>query len=700
MNLARTFEAGVEHLQNGRLRDAAMAFLEILRAAPNHPDAHYLLAQTALMAGDLQEAEGRATLAALADPARADIQLLAGNIAQRRGDPARAEARYREALRIDARYAEAQLNLGNALGELGRVDEALAAYDAALELNPGLLPAALNRAALLARSGRRDEALRDIERLQERHPASTEVRYRRARLAQEAGDTDGALALHRAVLELDPEHALAHYDLGVLLSLRGNEKEALAHFERCLRTQPAHREAQLRRARLLADRGRGAEALRALEALRASEPGWTEAQFAYGDVCARLRRDDEAMAAYDAVLALEPVHFGARASRAMIIGRRGDPAAALAQIEALLAEAPGEARLLNGAGVQLYAMGRLQEAEAQYEAAIARDPALLEARGNLAHARLLQGDFARGWRQLGERWRRGGLDRQRRRVSCPLWCGEPLAGKSLFVWPEPDLGDQIMYASQFPELAAQAVSGLRTVFECSARLESLFARSFPGSTVVTGNAVGEARLAGMAFDFHAPMSALCEHLRADWSAFPQHQGYLKADPARRAAWRRRLDALGPGAKIGISWRDGAEGNAAAIHSSSPEDWAALFEVPGARLVNLQAGECRKEIAALSAAGRAIEDWPGVADDFEESAALLCELDLVVSVCTTVVHLAGALGRPVWVLVPARPGWRYLLAGERLPWYPSARLLRQAQPGDWRGVISAAARELSGRTSPG
>jgi tetratricopeptide (TPR) repeat protein len=696
MNVARALAAGVESLQQGRLKDAAAAFLEILRAQPQHPGANYLLAQTALLAGDLDEAAWRASLAAQLDPGRAEFHVLVGNVAQRRGEPARAEAAYREALRTQPGFAEAQLNLGNVLDELGRTEEALAAYASALALKPDLLPAGLNRAALLARSGRAGEARHELALLRERFPRSAELACRRARLAEEAGDAEAALDAYRAAVELDARDPRARYGLARLLAARGEAPAALAQLEHIGETDAGFREAQLLRARVLLDSQRGAEALRALARMRPVHPGWTELEFAWGDACARAGRVEEAIAAYDAVLAAEPAHFGARASRALLVGRRGDPAAALAVLEALNIEAPGNAKLLNGAGVQLDVLGRLAEAEARYEAALARDPDLLAARNNLSNLCLVRGDFARGWRHHGEKWRRGELARHRRGFDCPLWRGEPLAGKSLFVWSEQGMGDQVMFASQFPDLAAQGVAG---AFECSPRLLVLFQRSFPGSVILPRNAEGARRAAAMAFDFHAPMSALCEYLRGSWEAFPQHRGYLRADPARREAWRGRFAALGSGLKVGISWRGGTATTGGAARSSDLALWRPLLEVPGVRFVNLQYGNCAAELAAERAAGRAIAHWPGAADDLDEAAAMVSELDLVVSVCTIVIHVAGALGSPVWVLVPARPGWRYLLEGERLPWYPSARLLRQAEPGRWAPVISAAARALSERTSP-
>ena len=187
-------------------------------------------------------------------------------------------------------------------------------------------------------------------------------------------------------------------------------------------------------------------------------------------------------------------------------------------------------------------------------------------------------------------------------------------------------------------------------------------------------------------DYHVPMSGLGEFLRGSAAAFPAHAGYLAANPSRRLHWRTRLTALGPGLRVGISWRGGTDRTDRRLRSIPLEQWQPILRLPGVRFVSLQYGDCRQEVEAMRAKGVSIVHWQEPVDDLDECAALLCELDLVVSVTTTVIHLAGALARPVWVLVPARPGWRYLLEGERLPWYPSARLWRQAEtprlgPGD-------------------
>lgn len=245
-----------------------------------------------------------------------------------------------------------------------------------------------------------------------------------------------------------------------------------------------------------------------------------------------------------------------------------------------------------------------------------------------------------------------------------------------------------MFASMFPDLIA---AGARCAFEAHPRLERLFARSFPGAQVLAKRP-GKAAAVPVP-DFQVAMSGLGEFLRRDRAEFAAHSGYLAADTRRRAHWRTRLTALGPGLRIGISWRGGTARTDQRLRSIALERWQPILRRPGVRFVSLQYGDCRLEVEALRAAGVRIVHWQDAVDDLDECAALLCELDLVISVPTTVIHLAGALARPVWVLLSARPGWRYLREGERLPWYPSARLWRQAELDDWDPVIARVAEAI-------
>jgi tetratricopeptide (TPR) repeat protein len=706
-------DAGLESLRAGRLADARAAFASVLDASPHHPDAHYLLAHTAFISGQILEAERHVGLALLYDPRRADFHLFLGNILQRQGQLERAEQKYRDALTLDERCAEAQLNLGNVLGDQQRIEEALAAYAAAIELKAALLPAHLNRAALLKRTGNVEQARREYAQMEALFPASAEVLYGSARLEHESGDAAEARRRYEKLLAAHPAHAHGHNALGALLLSDSQDTMALEHFERCLAADPEHRQAlanaagilrrqnkleraaallrrllklepentgaRLQLGRLLGDAGRSGEALQELLVLSTQRPDWHEVHLAIADTYYQVGRFEDALAANTRALELDPANYSARLNQGVLLGECGEPEAGLAQLEGLLEETPDHAPLLSAIGTQLCALNRFDEGIARFRQALERDPQNATAQTNLSFALLAVGDFANGWKHQGKRLRQ--------ELGCPLWRGEPLAGKSLYVASEQGLGDQVMFASMFSDLIA---AGGRCAFEAHPRLERLFARSFPGAQVLAKRpgtpAVDQP-------DYQVPMSGLGEFLRRSSAEFPAHSGYLAADPARRAHWRTRLTALGPGPRIGISWRGGTARTDQRLRSIALERWQPILRRPGVRFVSLQYGDCRLEVAALRAAGVRIAHWQDAVDDLDECAALLCELDLVISVPTTVIHLAGALARPVWVLLSARPGWRYLLEGERLPWYPSARLWRQAELDDWDPVIARVAEAI-------
>jgi tetratricopeptide (TPR) repeat protein len=721
--LGRLLEAGVESLRAGQLADARAMFLQVLDAAPGHPDAHALMANTAFLAGRMDDAEPHVRAAIAALPGRADLHVLYGNILQRAAQKEMAAQAYRHALQLRSDYVEAAMNLANVLGELERIDEALRVYDDVLTRRPDWLAAAYNRATLLKRAGRIAEARAVFAQLAARYPDSQDVLYALARTLQEDREPAQAETVYRRLLTLNPAHAQALNDSGLLVMGR-NPAQALDFFERCIAADPGHvaamrnaipilirqgrperaaalsrqllaiehddRDVRLRLARTLTEAAHFGEALRELVLLRKLQPQWVDVHLALAENYTMAGRFEKAFAANEQALAIDPANFAARVNQALIQGEMGDPAAAAAALEPILAERPDMPQLLNGLGVQYCALGRYADGIAMLERAVALDPNYPGAHNNLSFACLTVGDFERGWRHQGHKWGMRENRRFRRDMDCPLWRGEPLEGRTLFVWSEQGLGDQVMFASIFGDVIRRAG---RCVLECNPRLETLFRRSFPDAEVMgkrPGNRT-ERR-----FDYHIPMSGLGEFLRNRPEDFPQHPGYLRADPERRSYWRNRLIGLGTGLKVGISWRGGTDVTERRARSIPLKDWTPVLDLPGARFVSLQYDDCRDELAAMRERGYELTHWSEAVDDLDECAALLCELDLVVSVTTTVIHMAGALARPVWVLVPARPGWRYLLKGDRLPWYPSARLLRQAEYGKWNPLIGRVRTELAAR----
>lgn len=455
--------------------------------------------------------------------------------------------------------------------------------------------------------------------------------------------------------------ALAQWELGRSLRQSGRLGEAIV---------------QLRRSHALAPRMPGA--LREL----------VTALIEY-DMC------DKALAVAMHAIEADPGSYEAHFCVGFAHQKLHQPEQALASYEAAARIRSDDAELHDARGSTLQELGRIDEAIAQFDRALALRPDFPLAAFHRSLARLLLRDFENGWPDY--EMRRTGAGRGTGTDAAPRWNGAPLAGRTILVRREQGLGDEIMFASLLPQLLQ--MTG-RCIIECDPRLRALFSRSFPSATVFGSIADGALPrpIAQHRIAYEIEMGSLPSFLRRSAADFPDHQGYLVADEERIAHWRARLAQLGPGLKVGISWTGGVRKTRRALRSVALPEWLPILSTPGVRFVSLQyTAEAAEEAAAMEARhGIRIEHWAGAIADYDETAALVCALDLVVSVCTSVVHLAGALGREVWVMAPYSPEWRYGFTGETMPWYPSVKLFRAPAFGRWQPVIESVSRSLRER----
>jgi tetratricopeptide (TPR) repeat protein len=370
-----------------------------------------------------------------------------------------------------------------------------------------------------------------------------------------------------------------------------------------------------------------------------------------------------------------------------------DPERALECFEAAQRMRADDAELYDFRGSLHQELGRLQAAFADYDRALELRPDFPLASFHRAMALLLVGDFERGWEDY--ELRRLSANHAPAAAGIPRWDGSSLAGRTILVAREQGLGDEIMFASMLPQLIA---GGARCVVECDPRLLATYQRSFPEAAffgTLPGGGLPPWILPG-AVDVVIEAGSLPRLLRRRAADFPLHQGYLRVDPQHVQQWRQRLAGIGPGLKVGLAWTGGVRRTRRTLRSLSLERLLPLLRVPGVRFVSLQyTADAHDDIDALTARdGIEIHHWQEAIDDYDQTAALVCALDLVISVCTSVVHLGGALGRPVWVLAPVSPEWRYGLTVETMPWYPSVKLFRQPAYGEWEPVIARTARELT------
>ena len=482
--------------------------------------------------------------------------------------------------------------------------------------------------------------------------------YEQAAQQYAQGRVDDAARLLEQAITAKHDFASAHLLLGQIQQRRGELEDAADCYALASAFAPDCAEPHIRLGALSLEQGRADEALERFERALAADPRSADAHSNLGYVLLRhFENVIEGARHVEAALEIDPHHQDALCNRVMALQYQGRLAEALALSEALLAHAPDEQLRLN------------------------RSLMLLSL-----------GDFARGWDEYEARKRvePGG---DRRPSAWPEWNGEPLAGKTILVRAEQGLGDQVMFASCVPDVCASAQ---RCIIESDPRLTPLFARSFAQAHCYDAReGAADWLQQGFVPDCAVSMGSLPRFFRRDISAFPRHAGYLRADPARIERWQAKLAELPGAMKVGVSWRGGVRSSRRTLRSIDIEQWLPVLRVPAVEFVSLQYGDCREELEHLGRThGIRIHHWQDAIYDYDETAALACALDMVISVQTAAVHLAGALGQTTWALIAAIPEWRYLASGEAMPWYPSVRLIRQRKLDDWAPVLEQVAHELA------
>jgi len=514
-----------------------------------------------------------------------------------------------------------------------------------------------------------------------------------------AGEGAPAAAAHlERAIALDPRQFEAYKDLGFLYFLQGNHARAITLYRRALAIAPEPAQARHILGLLLKDTGDRDEGLVHLREAHRLAPKDGALLRSLTVTLVEAGLFDEASATAERAVAHNAESAEAQRCLGYVLQNLHEPARADVHYDAALRLGSDDAEFHNDRAVVKQDLGRLPEAFECYERALAQRPDFPESVFHRGLARLLTGDYARGWADYEARHVVPGM-LPARPARFPRWDGAPLDGRTLLVYGEQGLGDEIMFASCLSQAMA---AGGECIVECAPKLQGIFTRSFPEATVYA--AAPDRRMpqaiASRRIDCEMASGSLPRLFRRTLDEFPRHQGYLRADPARVAHWRERLEALGGGLKVGVSWRGGVHRTRRPLRSLTLENWLPILRMPGTHFVSLQytAGADAEVAQLASSHGAQVAHWPEAIADYEETAALVVALDMVVSVCTAVIHLGGALGRPVWVMVPFSAEWRYGASGDAMPWYPSVRLFRQPAFGQWEPVISSVTAELERRVA--
>jgi len=637
--------------------------------------------------GRLAEAEALYRDALARDPQSFDALHLLGVIQGQRLNHAEAIALLSRALEIRPNHAAAHCNLGVALRGAGRSRDALASFDHALQRDPASLDALCNRGHALRDLGDWPAALASYEAALRVRPDQIEALYHRADALTRLDRLEEAVAAYDDALRLRPEFPEASYNRGNALFNLGRVQEAVDSYQDAVRARPDEPRFLNNLGNALRVLGRLPEALESFERALALRPDYAEAHSNRGNALQALNRVPEALACYDRAIELAPDFADAHCNRGAALTALWRLDEAVASYDRALQIAPDHPEVHSNRGTALVDLGHIREGLASYERALALKPDFADAHVNLGMALLLVGDFRRGWVEFDWRWQQASeLAKSRPELSGPHWVGEdPLSGKSILLWCEQGAGDSIQFCRFAPMLKAQ---GATVLLWTHSALESLMA-SLDGVDRVlkSGEAVPVT-------DYHCPLLSLPRALDVDPDALPAEQAYLYADPERIAGWTGLLGPRGR-PRVGLAWSGNPD------HKNDRHR-----SIPLQHFVAILQGTC--EFVCLQKDVREqdrpfLEQCPDLRwfgddiRDFEDTAALLLHMDVVISVDTSIAHLAGALGRPVWILLSHIPDWRWLLDRDDTPWYPTARLFRQPRPGDWQSVLAEVTQALAAMT---
>jgi tetratricopeptide (TPR) repeat protein len=634
--IARLLAEGLGHHQAGRIVQAEELYRKILTMDARHADSLHLL----------------------------------GMIAFQAGEHASAVERIRKAIAIRGNEASYHSNLGAVFQAQRMLEEAIGCYERALELKPDYVEACFN--------------LGLAHQLQGKHEAAEDY--------------------HERVLSLRPEHAAAHYNLGMIAQAHGRLEDAVARYAQAIALKPDFADAYANLAATLHLQGKLDEAVAQYERAIAIRPNYAGAINNLGTLFQAQRRMEEAAGCYARAIALKPDYAEAYNNLGNVLRAEGKHDAAVARYVRALEWKQDSAEIYGNLGTSLHALGRLDEAEVCHRRAIALKPdypqaynnlgALLELRGDVAGAaahyaralelqpeyagaawnqalmQLLSGDFSSGLRNYERRW---GVTVPPHEFAQPQWMGEPLHGARILLHAEQGLGDTLQLLRYVPMVQAAGGSVALAVQKAVRRL----AAELPGvaGVVTSGDAAP-------VVDWQCPLLSLPLAFGTTMDTIPTQVPYLRVpDEALQKAATLAWPATG--LRVGIVWAGNATHTKDRYRSIPLRLLQELFGMEGVHFFSLQMGP---EAAQLGAMESPVTDLTYAIGDMADTAALMMHLDLVLAVDTSVAHLAGALGKKVWVMLPLAPDWRWMLGRSDSPWYPSMRLFRQTRFEDWQLVL--------------
>jgi len=632
--------------------EAEDQFLQSLNIIPNRTSTLINLSAAQLKLKKLQQARATIDLALIQSPNDVVVLNQIGLIAYAQSEFDLARKYFTQSIELDPKFSDAYVNLGDLSSALKRFDDALIYYKKAIELTP-------IDASTYAKLGM---IFSELDRL------------------------DDALMSYDKAILLKPDYADAYVNRGLILKKVNRLDDALASYDKAILLKPTSAEAYNNRGNLLKELSRADDALLNYNKAIELKPDYAEAYSNRSTVLKDLNRFDDALESYDKAIYLKPDYAEAFSSRGNLLRELNRLEDALASCNQAIALRPDDAEAYNNRGLVLSDLNRLDEALASYDKAITLKPNYPEAYWNRGGIYLLKGQLRKGLEDY--EWRK----KARKGIKDPYpeasrWSGQhDLKGKRLFIFPELYLGDAIQFC-RYALLAEK--QGAKVIMATNDSLHALLKTMSPTIEFIPKNSRPEQ------FDYHCALMSLPFAFKTSMETIPADIPYLKAHPARIEKWKNRIGK--DGFKIGICWQGSTLPYSIPMRRSFPLSLLnTVSQISGVRLISLQKSDGIEQLSNLPDGMRVQtlgDDFDSGPDAFLDAAAVMENLDLIISADTAVAHLAGAMGRPTWIALKDVPDWRWFQNQSVSPWYPTMRLFRQTQRDDWLGVFAQIEAEL-------
>jgi tetratricopeptide (TPR) repeat protein len=694
--IGMTIQAQEAYSQNrleGRLTEVALGYQRMLNENPCQPEALVGMCLVALASRQPEAAVKMAQAAVATAPGLVNSWVALGQALKAADRGEEAERAYQQAIRLDGMSALARIGLGEIKLVTGHSQEAMHEFELALWHQPALVPALLGLGNALAAMGRNQEALDRYMHAIALRPRLPEAQFAAGFVLARLGKVKEAETRYRRALVERPDFAAAWMNLGALLREQGSDAFAEAALKRAVELRPDLVAGWVNLAILERDRRHPDQAEAHLRKAFALNPSQVETHVAWCQFRAAEKDLPGAWAWLRWALARDPDHAEAANMQGILLHTEDRFPEAIESFER--AEALGNRPAASNRGNSLLDLGRMDEALRAHEIAVKRDPSHPGARYNLALTQLRLGDWQRGWPGYEARWRFREVHRNPRTFGQPRWRGEPLHGHRVLLHAEQGLGDTIQFCRYATLVAARGGVPILQVQKPVERLMRSLAvvRSGNAETLLLGAELPE-------FDLECPLMSLPAVFGTTVETVPWPGAYLAAEPQLVLERRTQFPNVRPEARqgnkplrVGLTWAGNPRYKADRNRSMNLVAMMPLLRTSAIEWISLQKGPGAEQLADLP---RDVSVWDGSSRDrnLAETAALVAALDLVITTDTCIAHLAGAMGKPVWILLPHLSDWRWMQQIETTPWYPTARLFRQRTPGDWPKVLDRVIRELS------